>query len=269
MISSECACEIRIRLNGRQIRSVDMPSSTAYPMSHASGGVCSLCPAHKLSICEAAKAQSGAIKQSAYSVPARQIVFYERQLSDTVPIICKGWAASIIELPASRRQILSILLAGDLVSTALITGPRPNCLVEAITEVHYRTFDRRDLKSALQNDPVLFDTYLRIWHNERIGIDQVLASLGRQTADERVAQLITNLVDRLRQRGMLPSRSKMPFPLRQHQIADATGLTTVHVNKVLKDFRRKGLLEIFDREISILDEEKFRRVSKPHSMAHT
>jgi CRP/FNR family transcriptional regulator len=53
----------------------------------------------------------------------------------------------------------------------------------------------------------------------------------------------------------------MEFPLRQHHIADATGLTPVHVSKVLSEFKRRGLIRINDRSLIILDPAGFRRVA--------
>lgn len=53
----------------------------------------------------------------------------------------------------------------------------------------------------------------------------------------------------------------MEFPLRQHHIADATGLTTVHVSKVMSEFARGGYIEISNRSLTILDQTGFRRVA--------
>jgi CRP-like cAMP-binding protein len=54
---------------------------------------------------------------------------------------------------------------------------------------------------------------------------------------------------------------EVDFPLRQHHIADATGLTPVHVSKVLSEFRRNGLIRISERSLAILDPVGFRRVA--------
>ncbi len=51
------------------------------------------------------------------------------------------------------------------------------------------------------------------------------------------------------------------FPLRQHHIADATGLTAVHVSKVLSEFRRNGLVEINDRSLTVLDPASMHRIA--------
>jgi CRP-like cAMP-binding protein len=53
----------------------------------------------------------------------------------------------------------------------------------------------------------------------------------------------------------------MEFPLRQHHVADATGLTPVHVSKVLSEFRRDGLIEIGERSLTILRVAEFQRLA--------
>ena len=232
---------------------------------------CTACEAYGLSLCgiTGAHASSSAnrmqIEQTARTVPARRIICREHDLHDAVPIICSGWAASVVMLSDASRQILSFLLPGDLVSTALLFEPRSHCLVEAITDVVYRTFKRSDLKATLFKNPEMFDKLSRAWIEEKDRADQLIVDLGRRTADERIARLILNLAERLSQRRMTrtteTSAVEMEFPLRQHHIADATGLTPVHVSKVLSEFRRGGLIKISDRSLTILDGVGFRRVA--------
>jgi CRP/FNR family transcriptional regulator, anaerobic regulatory protein len=100
---------------------------------------------------------------------------------------------------------------------------------------------------------------------EKDRADQLIVDFGRRTADERIARLMLNLAERLSQRRMTrtteSSGLEMEFPLRQHHIADATGLTPVHVSKVLSEFGRSGLIKISDRALAILDPAGFRRVA--------
>ena len=81
--------------------------------------------------------------------------------------------------------------------------------------------------------------------------------LGRRTASERIARQILNLAERLAKRGMMRGQT-MEFPLRQRHIADATGLTPVHVSKVLGEFQRARLIEISSRSLTILNEPELR-----------
>jgi len=202
------------------------------------------------------------LHQSVHAVPARRIICREHDLHDAVPVICSGWAASLVMLSDGSRQILSFLLPGDLVSTALLFGSRAQCVVEAITEVRYRTFKRSQLKGLLLEHPDLFDKLSRAWIEEKERADQLIVDLGRRTAEERTARLILNLAERLVRRGMIQEPAmEMDFPLRQHHIADATGLTPVHVSKVLSEFRRNALIKISDRTLTILDPAGFRRVA--------
>lgn len=231
---------------------------------------CSACPAFDLNICRAITETAGAlshprpydIAQTELAVPARRIIFRELDLHDAVPIICTGWAASAIMLSDGSRQILSFLLPGDMVSTALLFEPRLHCFVEAVTDVRYRSFKRPALKEILLDHPDLMEKLSKAWIEEKTRADQLIADLGRRTADERIARLILNLVDRLVKRNMVHGDPlEVEFPLRQHHIADATGLTPVHVSKVLSEFRRNGLINISERSLTILDPVGFRRVA--------
>ncbi len=236
--------------------------------SAAGDFACNLCAALKINICLSPSTdtqpatRATPIRQSGHLVPARRILCRGQDLHDIVPVICSGWAASIVMLSDGSRQIISFLLPGDMISTTMLFDSRPYCLVEAITDVNFRTFDRTDLRALIYQKPELLDAFFKAWVDEKTRADQLIVDLGRRTADERIARLILNLVDRLAKRDMVSDNpTEFDFPLRQHHIADATGLTPVHVSKVLSDFRRKGLINISERSITILDPVGFSRVA--------
>ena len=229
---------------------------------------CAICTAFDVNTCLAAAGQTTArakaiqVSQSGHMVPARRIICRQNDLHGIVPIICSGWAAAIVMLSDGSRQIVSFLLPGDIISTTMLFDSSPYCLVEAITDVAYRTFNRVELKSMLYKQPDLMEKFSAAWVDEKTRADQLIVDLGRRSADERIARLILNLVDRLAKRGMVRENPiEFDFPLRQHHIADATGLTPVHVSKVLTEFRRNGLINISERSLTILDPARFRRVA--------
>lgn len=229
---------------------------------------CGVCAALDINIClspyteTAPPTRPAPIRQSVHSVPARRIICRSQDLHDIVPVICSGWAAAIVMLSDGSRQIVSFLLPGDMISTTMLFESKPYCVVEAITDVNFRTFNRTDLKSLIYKKPDLLDAFFKAWVDEKTRADQLIVDLGRRTADERIARLILNLVDRLAKRGMVRGDpTEFDFPLRQHHIADATGLTPVHVSKVLTEFRRNGLINISERSITILDPVGFSRVA--------
>jgi CRP/FNR family transcriptional regulator, anaerobic regulatory protein len=227
--------------------------------------LCAICAAYDIHLCQIPRAAGTAFDaaSSFHTASARRIVIREHDLHESVPIICHGWAASVVMLSDGRRQILSFLLPGDMVSTALLFEAKTDCQVEAITDVRYRMYDRDALKEALIKYPDVFAQISKAWIEEKQRADQLIVDLGRRTAEERIARLILNLAERLAQRGLTRKneQTEMEFPLRQHHIADATGLTPVHVSKVLSEFRRNGLVKISDRSLTILDPTGFRRVA--------
>ncbi len=230
---------------------------------------CLICPANDLSLCAGARQSEGGIDWASdkmplasalQTIPARRTICHPKEWSEFIPIICQGWAASSITLLDGRRQILSFLLPGDLVSTACLLEPVSGRTVEAITDVTCRKFSRNDLKNFIFQRPNLVERLSKTWLEERTQADQLALDLGRRTADERIARLILNLAERLAKRAMVAARS-MDFPLRQRHIADATGLTPVHVSKVLGEFQRAGLIEINRRRLTIVNETELRRVA--------
>jgi CRP/FNR family transcriptional regulator, anaerobic regulatory protein len=230
---------------------------------------CAICPAHDLSLCAGMRMAgseadwitgTSPITSSNHMIPARRTICHPKEWSDYIPIICQGWAASSITLLDGRRQILSFLLPGDLVSTACFLEPMSGRTVEAITDVTCRKFIRNDLKAFLFQRPHLLEKLSKTWVEERTQADQLALDLGRRTADERIARLILSLADRLAKRNMVNGQT-MEFPLRQRHIADATGLTPVHVSKVMGEFQRAGLVEINRRSLTLINERELRRAA--------
>jgi len=233
------------------------------------GSPCSVCSAPESHLC--AKVQEkieevdclsspAMLESTMQTVPSRRSIYHPKEWSEFIPVICQGWAASSITLPDGRRQILSFVLPGDMVSTAGFLEPMSGHTVEAVTEVTYRKFKRSDLKALLFAHPDLLETLSRTLVEERLEADQLALDLGRRPANERIARLILKLAKRLSLRGMMNDRT-MEFPLRQRHIADATGLTSVHVSKMIGEFQRAELIEVSDRSLTIINETELCRIA--------
>ncbi|MGE0563805.1 MAG: Crp/Fnr family transcriptional regulator [Pseudolabrys sp.] len=191
---------------------------------------------------------------------ARRLLFRERDTLDFIPLICSGWAACSVTLFDGRRQILGFLLPGDIAPTATLFDNIARFSIEAVTEVSYRTIVRTEFKAVLMRNADLFEAFSRLWAEEKGRADQLAVDLGRRSADERIARLILGLAEQMKQRG-LANGDSFEFPLRQHHIADATGLTAVHVSKVLTEFRRGGYIDINERALTVRNAAGFRAIA--------
>jgi CRP-like cAMP-binding protein len=104
--------------------------------------------------------------------------------------------------------------------------------------------ERPTLTRALWWSTLVDEAVLREW----------LVSAGRRNAYEALAHLLCELHARLRRVDMVQDH-QYDFPVTQDELADALGLTPVHVNRVLQRLRREGLVQLLERKVSILDSE--------------
>jgi CRP/FNR family transcriptional regulator, anaerobic regulatory protein len=179
--------------------------------------------------------------------------------TDRVYVICEGWAFRFVQLPDGRKQILSILIPGDLVTPTRLFDDTVRLSVQAMTDVRYCGYSRSMLRARLTSDLALLDAWAKILlaeHRWNIGL---VIDLGSRSADERIAHLILALKTRLERRGMTVGDS-LPFPLSQRLIAEATGLSPEHVSRVLGKFRSEDVIETAKGVMRILDLPGLQRV---------
>jgi CRP-like cAMP-binding protein len=151
-----------------------------------------------------------------------------------------GWAIRCKTLPDGRRQILNILLPGDLIGLQGAMFEAAAYSVEAITEVQLCLLPRRKMWSLFENMPELAFDVTWLGSREESIVDENLTSTGQRTAAERIAALIIQLYKRLNVLGLVVNGA-MPFPLTQQHIADTLGLSLVHTNKSLAKLRKLGM----------------------------
>lgn len=226
---------------------------------------CSLCPAYNLLCGGMSKEADGGlsplpISGTLHTIPARRLILHPKEWSEFVPIVCSGWAMSSIALPDGRRQVISFLLPGDIVSVGSLLAPLSGHTVEAITEVTYRKFKRQEIKELLFSRADLLERLFTLWNEAKARADQLALDLGRRRADERIARLILRLSEKVAKRSLVRTQT-FDFPLRQRHIADATGLTPVHVSKILGELQRAGMIEISGRSLTILNASELHRVA--------
>jgi len=225
---------------------------------------CPGCPMQTLGLCgifikgaDGASSDHTALSQIERSTAARRLILRSNERINSVPVVCRGWAASAEYLRNGQRQILSFVLPGDLISASLLFREAPRHNVEAVTRVYYRDFDRMALREAMRARPDILELFLTSFSDETERIAEMVVDLGRRSAHQRVARLLLTLMERLEKSEMVRDQA-FNFPLRQTHIADALGLTTPYVNQVLNVFREKRLISFEKRSLTILNAEELR-----------
>ena len=168
--------------------------------------------------------------------------------------LLSGWACRQRMLGDGRRQIISFLLPGDPCSPMERPQVDSHCAVVALTEV--TVVEARALETALSGGTAAYPglaqaiRMMAIQDGELLQ-DQVVR-LGRQTAYERMVHLLLELRSRLGVVQMVDG-NVFPMPVTQEILADALGLSIVHVNRTLQQIRRDGMLEFRYGQVTILD----------------
>ena len=200
------------------------------------------------------------LRKGSSRIPAKSSIYREGEPSLEYFTIFEGWAFSYKLIPDGRRQILSFLLPGDSVSFQFMHRERLHFSEQALTDVSLCYFDRRALARYVAERPRLVQRLDRLTAGAIAAADDRLTDLGRRSAHERIAVFFLQLSRRLQQRGLVAGES-FPFPVRQQHIADALGLTSVHVSRVLKDLKADGMLSIDQERLTIHDPRKLKKLS--------
>ena len=171
-------------------------------------------------------------------------------------LLLSGWACYHRLLGDGRRQIVSFILPGDGIGSMLNSGLPATCAVIALTSV--ATVDARSLAAAAEERQVpsgLAHLVRVMTARDEQGLRDHVVRLGRQTAYERMVHLLLDFHDRLSAAG-LSDHESFNLPLTQETLADALGLSVVHVNRTLQQIRRDGLLELRGGSVTLLQPER-------------
>ncbi|WP_114953530.1 Crp/Fnr family transcriptional regulator [Sphingosinicella terrae] len=178
-----------------------------------------------------------------------------------IRLILDGWACRYKQLPDGRRQIVHILLPGDFCDACHFVAERIDHSVGAITRLAYAEIPAAEIETLITQGSELLRTF---WRNEMIEAAiarEWTANVGQRTAYERLAHLFCETFLRLAAIGLAEDAS-CEWPLTQNDLADATGLTAVHVNRTLQELRREGLIELRGRRLALPDPARLRQVAE-------
>jgi CRP-like cAMP-binding protein len=185
---------------------------------------------------------------------AREEIFGEGEPIKQAFILLEGWACRVRILRDGRRQILHFLLPGDLIGMCFQNDPTALTSVMALT----------DVAMCPAPQPCESESLAQLYQSSRAQEEEFLlrqiTRVGRLSAQERIIDWLLEIADRLAPVG-IGSTDKFPLPVTQETIADALGLTSVHVNRMLQSMWRDGLLRVRNGMVTILDRAACRQLS--------
>ncbi|MCJ2132704.1 Crp/Fnr family transcriptional regulator [Methylobacterium sp. J-026] len=183
-------------------------------------------------------------------VARRMDISPEGERPENVHLVVEGFACRYKTLTDGRRQITAFLVPGDFcdLHVAILgemdhsIGTSWGCTIVDIPRsvIMHLTAHHPRITRALWWATLVDEGTLRAW----------LVNMGQHEANRQMAHLVCELLVRLRVVGLV-SEDSFEFPMTQDDLADALGITGVHVNRVLQDLRGQGLLEWKSKRLRI------------------
>ena len=191
-------------------------------------------------------------------VQRRSYLLREGDVSNTVHVILSGFLCRSRVLPSGDRQIFGYLLPGDVaglnvfiarrmdydivaLTDCIVADMRPQALLSVIEEHHA-------VAKALWWQSLTVEVVLREW----------IVNLALRKSDERLAHLLCELMVRLERVGFVES-STYELPLTQQDLGDTLGLTSIHVNRSLRELREANLVTVKGGKVFVHNVERLKR----------
>jgi CRP-like cAMP-binding protein len=165
-------------------------------------------------------------------------------------LLIQGYLSRHKIVASGARQIVSVHMAGDMVNMQNSLLARADHSVQALTDAEVAFIPGQAIVDLAVNRP---GVAIAMWLDTLIDgaiFREWIANVGRRNASTRTAHLLCEFGLRQEQAG-LGSRGRYDLPLTQHDLADALGLTPVHVNRTLKHLEAAGLISRDNRAITI------------------
>jgi CRP-like cAMP-binding protein len=193
-----------------------------------------------------------AICHDVRTVQAKRDILVEGERPEDVHVILEGWAARYKTLSDGSRQIVAFLIPGDFCDLHVaILGHMDHGII-ALTRVRLAYIPSRELDALTSNHNGLTKALWWATLVDESILREWILNVGRRDARERVAHLLCELHARMELIGLVDGK-RLALPLTQEQLADATGLTSVHVNRTLQRLRAEGLIEMGGGALTIPD----------------
>jgi CRP-like cAMP-binding protein len=186
------------------------------------------------------------------TVAAETDLVHERQVGHQAYILLGGWAFAYKLLPDGGRQVIDFTVPGDFMGLRSVLLRTSDHAFAAFTEITVAEVSAPQMLDCFQRQPRLAAAILWAASRDEAMVVEHLVGVGRRTALVRTAHLLVELGLRLELVG-LGTAAGYACPLNQYVLADAVGLTAIHLNRVLRQLRERQLVTLRGDHVSFHD----------------
>ena len=217
------------------------------------------------------KTTTGAADQDLQALAALPVILRNYRENQTVLrdgeqpseccLIADGFCVRSKTIADGRRQILSIHIPGDLPNLQNLHYETVDHDLVALSDCTLGFVGHRALKDLIRERPGVADMFWRDTLVDAAISREWIVNVGQRSTYNRLAHLIVELRERLRLVGRVIDNT-FAIPLTQEQLGEAMGVTSVHTNRILRDLRVDGVLELQRGTVRILNEHKLQELAQ-------
>jgi CRP-like cAMP-binding protein len=194
------------------------------------------------------------------SIKAHQDLIREGEVPDAVHLILTGFACRYKMLPEGTRSIMAYLLPGDMCDWHVFVLREMDHSVATLSRCEVVEIPRTTVLEITDKHPAVTRALWWMALVDEAILREWIVNLSRRSAEEAVAHLFCELLARLEAVGLRVGDG-FEFPVTQSELGDTVGISTVHTNRVLQDFRARGLIELNTHGLQILNIEALKKLA--------
>lgn len=230
---------------------------------------CHVCPIRDLALFEAVSEDLlkwiQQFRTNQYNLDARRHLYREGEAIEESYTLFQGWIM-LYKTVDNKRQILCFVLPGDFLGSCGNNGIPADHSAVAITDCILCGFSQESLLQLFSKRPEIGIKLMNLQQRDQGRCFNHIMSIGQKSATESIASMLIELYERCHECNLSADSADCFFPLSQEEIADYAGITLVHVSRVMKDLRKKGILDNRHRKIYILDLDALCKIAKVKSL---
>jgi CRP-like cAMP-binding protein len=167
-------------------------------------------------------------------------------------LVAKGLVGRFDQMRDGRRQIAAFYIPGDMCDLHSVVAPTAGWGIVALTSSTILRVPHSDLRRLATGYPAIAMAFWRDGTVDASVLAKWVGNLGRQDARSRLAHVLCEVGTRMERAGFA-TRNSFDFDVTQEQLADAIGLTSVHVNRTIQKLRGEGILSMRAHRVEIAD----------------
>jgi len=182
----------------------------------------------------------------------KQDLIREGDQPGPVFVVLEGWACRYKILPNGLRQVMAFLMPGDCCDLHVGMLAEMDHSIQALTPALIATIARTEMDAIMNAHPQIARAMYISQLVDEGTLRSWIVSMGRRSSMERVAHLMCELYLRAASVGGTAGRTVI-LPLSQVVLAEALGMTAVHINRILRKLRTVGAMDLRRGNLVVLD----------------